>query len=336
MRVLIHRLGSIGDFVVSLPCLHLVRRRYPDAEIALLTNQPVAARAAAARTILDGSGLIDRYITYPVQVRNPRVLGTVWRAVRDFRPELLVYLVERHGVFDLWRDYFFFHSCGIPTQVGFPFDRDLRECRLHSARPPFWESHAERLARCVAALGDAEPDRAASWDLRLTAAERAEADRRLPSTGDRCIALSIGTKQAVKDWGQANWRAVLDALNSSDLGLVLIGADDEREISAAVASAWRGPLYNVCGEVSPRVSAAVLAKTRFLLCHDSGPMHLAAAVGTPCVAVFSTKNRRGEWYPFGPGHRVLYPPSGASSIQAIPPAAVVAAARTLLATAYAA
>ena len=42
--------------------------------------------------------------------------------------------------------------------------------------------------------------------------------------------------------------------------------------------------------------------------HDSGPMHLAAAVDTPCVAIFSSRNYLGEWFPQGTGHRVLYHP----------------------------
>jgi len=50
----------------------------------------------------------------------------------------------------------------------------------------------------------------------------------------------------------------------------------------------------------------VLTHARMYLGHDSGPMHLAAAVGTPCVAVFSSRSLPGEWFPYGDQHRVLY------------------------------
>jgi len=63
---------------------------------------------------------------------------------------------------------------------------------------------------------------------------------------------------------------------------------------------------NLCGQVSVRESAALLAHARLYLGHDSGPMHLAAAVGTPCVAVFSSRNLPGEWFPYGTQHRMLY------------------------------
>ena len=63
---------------------------------------------------------------------------------------------------------------------------------------------------------------------------------------------------------------------------------------------------NLCGETSARVSAAVLERARLFVGHDSGPMHLAAAVGTPCVAVFSSRHLPGVWFPWGSRNRVIY------------------------------
>jgi lipopolysaccharide heptosyltransferase III len=63
---------------------------------------------------------------------------------------------------------------------------------------------------------------------------------------------------------------------------------------------------NLCGKLSPRESAAVLARAKLFLGHDSGPMHLAAAVGIPCVAVFSARNRPRMWFPWGSQHEVIY------------------------------
>jgi ADP-heptose:LPS heptosyltransferase len=68
------------------------------------------------------------------------------------------------------------------------------------------------------------------------------------------------------------------------------------------------PGTNLCGVVGPRVSAAVLAKARIFVGHDSGPMHLAACMGVPVVAVFSARNHAGEWYPRGGvlRNRIIY------------------------------
>jgi hypothetical protein len=69
-RVLIYRLGSLGDTVVALPCYHLIARRFPNAERRLLTNFPINGKAPAAAAVLGESGLIHGYMRYTVGTRN--------------------------------------------------------------------------------------------------------------------------------------------------------------------------------------------------------------------------------------------------------------------------
>ena len=337
-RILIHRLGSIGDFVVALPALHAIRRAFPGADIRLLTSRPADRRVASARSVLEGAGLLDDDIAYTVGTRSPRDLLAIRRDIRAFAPELVVYLMDIGGLPRVLRDYAFFRWCGVAASaLVMPFAPRLRTRLPRQGGSGLWEPEAQRLARCVAAFGAAAPEQAASWDLRLSAAEIAEADRALGAAfGDvavpdrSLVAMSIGTKQAVNDWGDDNWHAVLGAVGRPQSGLVLIGAAAERERSAQVARDWTGPVANLCGRTSPRVSAAAMRRARLFLGHDSGPMHLAAAVGTPCVVVFSKRNRPGEWFPFGDHHRVFYPPPEARSIRAISPAEIIAAATRIL------
>jgi heptosyltransferase III len=63
---------------------------------------------------------------------------------------------------------------------------------------------------------------------------------------------------------------------------------------------------NLCGQLSVRESAAMLSRSETYIGHDSGPMHLAAAVGTLYVAILSSRNLPGEWFPPGSQHRILY------------------------------
>ena len=331
-RILVYRLGSIGDFVISLPCFHLLRRQFSNAKIALLTNQPNDHRAVPAASVLGNSGLIDRYMTYPLGTRSLRALMKIRKEIRVYAPDLLVYLAAPRGYFNLLRDETFFRWwCRIPRILGIPFARDLRHCRAPQSRHGLWEREADRLGRCIGELGSIEAIVPNSWDLRLTTAEIAEADRALNGADfhgnrPRWLGLGIGTKQVMKDWGDEKWQAVLSGINDANLGLVLIGAAEERERSMAVARVWLGPVVNLCGLLSPRVSAAALKHMDIFLCNDSGPMHLAAAVGTRCVVVFSKKNLPGQWYPFGTRHEIFYPPPDANSIQAIRPEQVIEAA----------
>lgn len=329
-RVLIYRLGSLGDTVVSLPCLHLVARSFPRAERRLLTNESLGGKAAPVELVLGESGLVaGTTIRYPAGTRNPSALFRLRREIRAFDPDLLVYLTESRGVGVALRDMTFFRTCGVGRVVGAPLSSDLAMHR-YLPREKRWEREAERLARCLAPLGDALLDRRESWDFRFTASERARSDTALSewNAARNFVTFSVGTKWPENDWGDARWGEALSALAAASpgTGLVLTGSADEAARSDALAIHWKGPTLNLCGRLPPRESALVIARARLFLGHDSGPMHLAAAVGTPIVAVFSRKNKPGIWFPYGFGHTPLYPAEGAS----IEPAILIAAARDTL------
>jgi ADP-heptose:LPS heptosyltransferase len=193
-----------------------------------------------------------------------------------------------------------------------------------------WEAEARRLARQLERLGAIDLASPQNWDLHFSDDELAEARGLLGAevAGERTrlIGLSLGTKQPINDWGDANWRAVLAGLRDPDLTLVLLGGAEDRARSDGVTAAWPGRTVNLCGRLSPRVSAAMLRSIPVFLCHDSGPMHLAAAVGACCVAVFSRRNPPGMWFPFGTRHEILYPTAHDATIHAIRPPQVIAAA----------
>lgn len=311
-RVLIYRLGSLGDTVAALPCLHLVERAFPDADRRMLTNFPINAKAAAAEAILGGSGLVQGYFGYPVGLRKLSVLLGLWWRLFRFRPQVVVYLAAARGVETARRDRKFFGLLGGGRLVGFPLTDDLQKNRLlHGSLEP----ECARLARNLAELGDARLDEQASWDLRLSAAEHARAAQALaPAAGRPLLMFSVGTKLQANDWGVERWRALMVRLGQqfAEYALAFTGVAGESDASEYVAQGWRegaGPdavVLNLCGRLTPRESAACFQRARAFLGHDSGPMHLAASVGTPVVAIFSARNLPGMWFPHGSRHRVLY------------------------------
>jgi len=306
-RVLIYRLGSLGDTVVALPALHVLRRAYPQAERRMLTNIPVHAKAPAAAAVLGDSGLAHGYIQYPIRLRNPAEIARVWRKVRQFRPDLLAYLAPGRTDEAIRRDLRFFRLCGIRRVVGL---LDSESACNQSLGNGWYESEAARLLRAVRTIGEADVNDLRSWDLRLTDAERQKAETWLaPLAGRAVIACGPGTKMQAKDWGQDRWQALLGRLSRETLpehGLVLVGAREEAEIASAAAAEWRGPVVNLCGKLTPRETAAALARAELFLGPDSGPMHLAAAQGVPCAIAFAAIDLRGRWFPVGTMHRPVY------------------------------
>lgn len=313
-RVLIYRLGSMGDTVVSLPVFHLVARAFPGAEVRLMTNRPINEKAAAAAAILANTGLVSGYFHYEVGMRGIGPLRRLWWQVVRWRPQVLVYAGSARGVKAARRDAWFFRACGILRQIGVPITEEMQQNLWQEDRSAE-EYECARLVRNIAELGDGRLDSRESWDLRFTAAEKARAAEALAPAGERpVLAMSLGTKLAVNHWGLAKWRALLVELGRRypEYALAITGVAGESGDSDMVAAGWhegageRAVVLNLCGKLSPRESAAVFARAKLFLGHDSGPMHLANAAGVPVIGVFSARNSPTRWFPYGGRNRVVY------------------------------
>ncbi len=339
--VLIFRRGSIGDAIVSIPALNAIAHAHPGAERWILTNKPVMETAAAIEDVLKNSMLVQGYINLPRGGGGWPQLKAAIDQVRALKPDCLYYLSEPSGILARLKERAFFRLCGLRTVIGAPDAADT--ARYRPLGTGLWESETDRLLRVIGAAES--PD----WTFAFTPPERQEADAVLADWAgrERYILFSLGAKLPDKDWGDSNWLRVLDQVSAAypTLGLVAIGAQDESARTQRMLAAWRGPILNLCGRTAPRISALMGTRAAFYLGHDSGPMHLAALVGCPCVAIFSARAKPGVWFPRGDRNRIFYPwdaeptvPArtgfrvAGNSIAAIAPEPVVAACLELLAT----
>lgn len=317
-RVLIYRLGTIGDTVVGLPALNLVARAFPEAERRMLTSFPPMAKASAASAVLEHTGLVHGYFRYHLRTRSFAELIKLWWSIARWRPQVLVDLSPASGIADARRNSIFFRFCGVRRQIGVPLTEDMQKPRLlewsrGENENERYEYECSRLVRNISSLGTIDLDSPTNWDLNLTSAEHSRAALVLTPAGERpIIAVSFGTKNQSNDWGQARWRELLGRLTVlyPTHALAICGAQVEASDAEHTISEWReksaAPVMNLCGMLTPRESAAVFRRAVIALGHDSGPMHLAAAVQTPCVAVFSARNPAGIWFPYGKAHQVIY------------------------------
>lgn len=314
--LLIFRLGSIGDTVVALPCFHAIARAYPNHRRVLLTNALTSVRASSAESVLDGTGLIDDVVYYPVGDFSIKQSLALWDQLKRIRPAFLIYLAERATGGPVIRDYLFFKAAGVPKILIGPWSKQLRDCRVDPWTGEL-EYEAERLARMLGRVvhTDLKPG---SWDLRLSALEHAKVDQVIDEiAGHRpLLAIAPGAKVLAKDWGIDRWAALLASVADAyrEVGLIIVGAPDERALCDDLANRWKGPVVNLCGILTPRETAAALGRCQLMVCHDSGPMHLAASQGTTCIALFGNYNQPRKWYPFGARHRVIHEPRGVRDI----------------------
>ena len=314
-RVVVYRLGSLGDTVVVLPCLHKVAQTYPDAERIALTNFPVSSKAAPLQGVLGNSGLVHSFMAYPIGTRSAGELYRLAKQLRALGASTMVYLTPARGRLAAWRDLIYFRLCGFKHIIGVPLSADLQQNRRGA--DGLVEGESSRLARCIGELGPVALDAPASYDLFLDAAERQAASMALaPAQGHHRIAINMGGKVVENDWGESNWMSLAERLRDicGDHALVFIGAAEDHARAGALGARWPGPVVNLCGKVSPRVSAAAMAGSRLFVGHDSGPLHLAAAAGVHCVGLYGAKNEPRKWHPCGAGHQIIHDMRGVGAI----------------------
>ena len=307
-RILVYRLGSLGDSIMALPAFHAVRRAFPSARITLLTIKPVESKAAPVESILGGAGLFDEVLDYSVGTRNPFVLGILLAKLRSRRFSAAFNLVEYRSDAATARDRFFFRLAGVRALYGFDLqDRDKHPVPDRQTGLIEWE--AARIARRVEPAARADLADGRFWDLGLSPFETGKAAELLSplAPNQNLVAFSTGTKVQAKHWGIEKWKELSGRLagHLPDWSAVFFGSAEEAREAEACMGAWVGRSLNLCGACNPRVAAAAMARCRFFVGHDSGPMHLAGCAGIPCVAVFSARNLPRQWFPRGEGHQIV-------------------------------
>jgi len=306
--ILVFRIGSLGDTVVALPAFRKIRRWFPKSRIVLLTNSPVdgGRKAVSSTHVLAGMGLVDHWIEYPHGSFSVRRLLDVIEQIREQKPRICYFLAAKRNRAQWIRDQVFFRLAGIRKIVG--LRADAMRHRAPSGASVLWESETERILRAIGAEGcELHAD---DLSLELTDEEREIARLVLASSSinGRFVAMSLGSKFPAKDWGDVRWKQCLEELGSQvpKYSLVAIGSRVEWDRSSQVLRSWPGTTANLCGELTPRQSAAIIERAQLFIGHDSGPMHLANAVGTPLIAVFSAREMPGIWFPFGQTQNVIY------------------------------
>lgn len=314
-KVVIYRFGQLGDTIAAIPAIEAVRKHFPGRKIVVLSETVERDRHLGPALVLGKTGLVDTFDTYP-SAGSLRGIVMAMSKLRDLSGdgvEALVYLVPSiRPKSKRMRDLFVFRLSGFSKILGargFPAELAPR-CSEGSLTMVMHETDA-LLARLVMDGIEVPVIGKACIDLHLQPEEEASAARWLRerdlggNTGNGWFAVCPGSKWASKLWPKECY-AELGLRLSQDLGLVpvVVGGKEDRELAGELLIHW-GRGFSAAGELGVRESAALMKHSEFYVGNDTGAMHLAAAVGTRCVGIFSAQDWPGRWGPYGEGHRVL-------------------------------
>ena len=304
-RILLIKPSALGDVVHTLPVVATLKRRYPEIPLDWLVEEEsaplVAGHPAVASIVVSGRRRWLRQLRRPAEAAS--ALGEMRGLVTELRRRRYDAVLDLQG---LLKSAVYVVAAGAPVRVGLADAREGAGWVLtHRVPVPPQPVHAvERYLALAAAVGARETVRDFTIPLgpdELEAAQRLLADLPRP-----CVALHPAARWETKLWEVERWRAVAASLAGEGAGVVVTGSLADAPAAAAVCEGLRPAPRSLAGRLSLKGLAAVLRSVDLMITVDSGPMHIAAAVGTPVVALFGPTDpaRTG---PLGPG-RVLRQP----------------------------
>lgn len=304
-RILIRGVNWIGDAVLTLPAIRAVRRAFPDARISLLVKPWVAE-------IFKGNSDVDEIILYNEEHKG--VIGKL-KLARTLRWKKFDKAILLQNAFDAallaW-------LAGIPERIG--YSRDLRGFLLTKALPLKNNAEGEHQVYYYLNLlkeAGIKPVTAEPY-IYLSDEEREHARALLnlsPITPHLSPFIGINpgaTYGSAKRWPAENFaglmRMIIDELDGR---VIIFGSPAEVEIADEIVkkvrtqnSKLKTHILNMTGKTNLRELAALISECDAFVTNDSGPMHIAAALHLPTVALFGSTDSSATG-PFGDGHKVI-------------------------------
>jgi ADP-heptose:LPS heptosyltransferase len=312
----VFRIGQLGDTVISLPALWVIRRRFPDAHVTLLYDSQRARNYVSPKELLVGTSLVDAFATYPYNngsgfgFAEMAQLGGTLYSLRKAHYDGFVYLAPSSRTpKQVRRDQAVFRLLGIEHRWGMTYP-DAIHLRRNAAKGTLHPHEADLLLARLGTDGFITPAPGdGCMDLQLGQRDQAQVEKwlsALPPDGGRAwLAVGPSSKMPAKCWPVVRYaEAVRCLIRDKDVWPVVFGGPEDAPLAERLVNTW-GRGYIAAGHLSVRASAAALQRSRLYLGNDTGTMHLAAAAGIPCLAIFSARTQSGRWYPYGSGHRVL-------------------------------
>jgi lipopolysaccharide heptosyltransferase II len=275
-RILIVLLGAIGDVVRAMPLVMRIRRSFPESRISWAV-EPSAAPLLERHPAIDERLIFRRERGAPEFVR---FLVAVHRRRFDLSLDLQRHL--KSGIVS--------RASGASTRVGFHRSNTKEGNWIFNSETvpalPHWSSKLRQYLAFADHLG--LPDSPIEFGLSVSGDELERVDGLLRDVRGPFVAAFVGSTWESRWWIAERTAATLDALRARfGLSAVVVGAPGrEAAFAEDVQRAASGGVTNLAGRTTLRDLIGVLGRARVAFGPDSGPMHLAAALGTPVVSLW--------------------------------------------------
>ncbi|KPK39194.1 MAG: hypothetical protein AMJ78_08875 [Omnitrophica WOR_2 bacterium SM23_29] len=303
-NILLIRTDRIGELLLTTPAMRAMRGAFPKAKIAVIVN-PFSA------DVVEGSPYVGSIIKFDVEgiKRNFIKRFIFFKAIKQSGFDLVV-IFNPNKFFNILT-----FLAGIPVRVG--YDRKWGFLLSHKMkdRKYLCEKHeVEYDLDLVGLIGVDTDNKLPYFPLSDKAEEVTKGifeDNSL-AADDLLVAVHPAASNPDKMWPLDRFAQVSDKLiDEFGAKIIFIGGREEANITEAVKSKMKNNVLDLTGALSIKELGSILKRCKLLISNDSGPVHIAAAVGTPTIVLFGEDRPGGSskrWGPYGKGHRIISKP----------------------------
>jgi heptosyltransferase-3 len=276
-NVLIVRTDRIGDVVLTLPMIPVIRAHSPSCRISMLLR-PYTSELIA------GTAGLDRILHYD----EGESQKGFWKMLGELREQRFDLVVVSHPKFRIALLLFF---AGIPKRIGsgYRWYSFLFNLRVFEHRKTAEKHEAEYNISLLRAVG-IDAHEVPKISLTISDAARAKAAAELRSVGisesERFVVLHPGSGGSARDWSPQRFGDLAKRLVDEGIKVVVSGDQKERSLVEAVVERSQDTAKALVGRFNLKELAAFLSLSKAFVSNSTGPLHIAAAVGTPVVAMY--------------------------------------------------
>ncbi len=308
-RILIVRMDRIGDVLLSTPAIKAVRDSYPDSYIAFMVRP-------YAREIVEGNSYLNEVIVYDKDFAQRGLFDNI-RFIKMLRRKHFDLAIILHPT---TRTHLLVFLAGIPVRVGYDFKWGFLLTRKVPHTKQFGLKHEIDYSLDLLKYAGIE---AAGKTLYMPIKEDAEkniasifSDNKI-NNGDTVIVINPGASCPSKRWSAERFAKVAKRLTEKySAKIILISDPKDKVFCDKITSILDGKCLNLAGKTSVGDVASILKRAKLFISNDSGPVHIACAVGTPVIAIFGRSDRGlspKRWGPTGRRDIILHKDVGCAT-----------------------
>lgn len=305
-KILIIKLGAIGDLLMTTPAIRALKKAHQNAHISLLVGKSASVAVKGNPSIDEFIECDDSIIYKASLLKKARYIFSLLSMLRKKKYDA-VFVFHRD-----WRFNFFALLCGIPERIGFDRNGEGRfltnRVKVNGVR-----HQIDHYLEVVKAAGIKDDGR--NMDFAISEEAKKIADKIFRENGIKGGEIKIGilaggasnikTNMPIKRWPLENYIELSQKIADDGYKAILLGADNDRTNAAEILKNTANNIVDLTGNTTLEETAAVMKRCTVIVTHDSGPMHLASAVGRPVISIFGPTDPK-EYYPLSSGSHYFW------------------------------